>query len=78
MDVDATHQLHAKVKRGSKYFDQNDAAKQDPSRWGWPFRVMIEPGDPAGYVVIGGPGGRYRLADVNLFVVVDGVEMRIS
>lgn len=34
--------------------------------------------NPSGYAVQGGPGGQYRLKDVNLFIVEDGREMRIS
>ena len=45
---------------------------------GWPFAVYVLPGDPAGYVVQGGPGGQYRLSDVSLFVVEHGQELKIS
>jgi hypothetical protein len=72
-------QLYANIKRSSKYSAQNDWAKAEPQRWGgFPFPVYIEPGDPAGYVVHGGPGGQYRLSDVNLYVVENGLEMKIS
>lgn len=71
-------QLYAKIRDDSKYSNQNDWAIAEPARWGgFPFKVRIEPtyGD---YCVQGGPGGQYRLADVNLYVVEDGVELRIS
>lgn len=62
-------QLHAKIKRTSKYFGQ--------SAPGALFSVFLDPacGD---YCVQGGPGGQYRLADVNLFVIEDGQELRIA
>jgi hypothetical protein len=77
-NVSRGQKLYAKVKKSSKYFYQNDWAKNDPDRWGWPFAVYVEPGDRSGYVVQGGPGGRYRLSDVNLFVVEHGQELKIS
>jgi hypothetical protein len=43
------HQLYAKIKKSSKYYYQNDWAKAEPNRWGWPFKVEIVPGDPDGY-----------------------------
>jgi len=71
-------QIYAKIKKSSKYYDQNSYAQGNTSRWGWPFLVNIISGGPTAYVVIGGPGGRYRLADVNLFIIDDdGIEMRI-
>ncbi len=70
-------QLYAKIKKSSKYYNQNSWAQAEPERWGWPFRVHIiaAPGD---YCVQGGPGGQYRLADVNLYVIDDGREMKIA
>jgi hypothetical protein len=70
-------QLYAKVKKSSKYCSQNTYAETDPERWGWPFRVRVDPGE-GDYCVLGGPGGRYRLADINLFVIEDGRELRIT
>lgn len=70
--------LYAKIKRSSKYYSQNSYAKAEPQRWGgFPFKVTIDPryGD---YCVQGGPGGQYRLSDVNIVVVVDGLELRIA
>ena len=68
--VKSGQQLFAKIKRTSKYFGQTDR--------GALFPVFVEAGYAEGYVVQGGPGGQYRLRDVNLFVVEDGREMRIS
>lgn len=67
-------QLYAKVKRSSKYFYQNECARKNGE---FPFPVAIRTGGDD-YKVIGGPGGAYRLADVNLFVVDDRGELRIS
>ena len=72
-------QLYAKIKRGSKYCYQNDLAIADPKRWGgFPFPVFLEAGDPAGYVVHGGPGGQYRLSDVNLYIIEGGRVLKIK
>jgi hypothetical protein len=72
-------QIYAKIKRSSKYYYQNEWAQADPNRWGgYPFPVFVEAGDPAGYVVQGGPGGQYRLADVNHYVIDGGRELRIA
>lgn len=66
-------ELYAKIKKNSKYYNQNGFAKADGE---FPFPVAIrKSGD--GYVVKGGPGGQYRLADVNLFVKEGGSEIRI-
>lgn len=62
--------LYAKIKRSSKYYGQGEK--------GALFEVFVEAGHPEAYVVQGGPGGQYRLSDVNLFVVKDGRELRIS
>lgn len=70
----AGQQLYASIKKSSKYAAQNN----DATRYGFglPFKVRIDPayGD---YCVQGGPGGQYRLADVQLYVIVDGVQLRI-
>lgn len=72
-------QLYAKIKRSSKYYsEQMPMAKKDPGLWGWPFEVSIEYQTFGDHVVQGGPGGQYRLCDVNLFVIDDGKELRIS
>lgn len=63
-------QLFAKIKRTSKYFGQTEK--------GALFEVFVEVGHPEGYVVKGGPGGQYRLTDVQLFVVDGPRELRIA
>ena len=66
-------QLYAKIKKTSKYYGQGEK--------GALFPVFIDAGRSgydADYAVQGGPGGQYRLADVNLFVVADGRELRIA
>lgn len=68
--VKSGQQLYAKIKRSSKYYGQGER--------GALFKVFVEAGNPAAYLVQGGPGGQYRLADVNLFIVQDGLEVRIS
>lgn len=68
--ITAGQQLYAKIKRSSKYFGQT--GKDDL------FQVHVE-AHRGEYVVNGGPGGQYRLADVNIFVVgEDGFSLRIS
>jgi len=77
--VKSGQQLYAKIKKSSKHYSQNDIAKRDPESWGgFPFPVRIEGVNPTGYLVQGGPGGQYRLADVNLYVIENGREVRIS
>ena len=69
--VKSGQQLYAKIKRTSKYYGQGQP--------GGLFPVYVEALDYAeGYAVQGGPGGQYRLKDVNLFIVDDGREMRIA
>jgi hypothetical protein len=63
-------QLYAQIKRSSKYYGQTVAKAL------FPVYVEARRGE---YVVQGGPGGQYRLADVNLFVAgEDGETQRIS
>ena len=72
-------QLYAKIKRSSKYEYQNQTAKDNG--FGLPFEVDVAPAfaTSKSYVVHGGPGGQYRLADVNLFVKCDdGSYLRIA
>lgn len=54
-------QLLARIRPSSKYFGQGEE--------GAFFPVCIGPGGD--YCVVGGPGGQYRLADVDLFAVFD-------
>lgn len=70
--------LYARIRPESKYFHQNKSAERQPDRWGWPFHVRIVGGPQLGYLVKGGPGGQYRLEDVDLFIIEDGVEVKIS
>lgn len=53
--------LLARIRPSSKYYDQGDE--------GLLFPVAIT--SPKEYGVVGGPGGQYRLSDVDLFVVFD-------
>lgn len=73
-------QLYAKIKRSSKYEYQNKTAEENG--FGLPFEVDIQTDSGThskDYVVKGGPGGQYRLADVNLFVkCADGTNLRIA
>lgn len=70
--IERGQHLYAKIKRASKYYGQTPA--------GALFKVFIDArntGDE--YVVKGGPGGQYRLVDVNLIVKGDdGRELKIS
>lgn len=61
--------LYARIKKSSKYYGQG--TKGDL------FEVFFV-ADPCGYNVIGGPGGRYRLSDVNVFVEAIGGDIRIA
>lgn len=67
--VKSGQQLYAKIKKSSKYYGQGDGAL---------FEVFVEAGNREAYVVQGGPGGQYRLSDVNLYIMEDGRELRIS
>jgi len=68
-------QIYAKIKKSSKYYGQNQMAKQEGV---FPFPVTITHGnDPDFYFVQGDPGGSYRLADVNLFVKDNDIDIRI-
>lgn len=76
-EVRRGQQLYAKIKRSSKYYSQNDLAKANAWWGGFPFKVIVDPAYGE-YCVQGGPGGQYRLRDVNLYVIEDGRELRIS
>lgn len=69
-NVKSGQQLYAKIKRSSKYYGQGEK--------GALFEVFVQAGHPGDYLVHGGPGWQYRLSDVNLFIVDEGREMRIS
>lgn len=65
-----SQQIYAQIKRTSKYYGQTEPRAL--------FAVHIAPQGHWEYIVRGGPGGGYRLSDVNLYVVEDGHEIRIS
>ncbi|QBQ12835.1 MULTISPECIES: hypothetical protein [unclassified Pseudomonas] len=67
--------LYAEIKKSSKYASQIEMCRTHPC--GYPFRVSIHE-DFGGYVVNGGIGGRYRLADVNLYVINDSGKIRLN
>lgn len=67
--IKSGQQLYAKIKKSSKYYGQGDGSL---------FPVFVEAGHREAYLVQGGPGGQYRLRDVNLYIVEDGREVRIS
>jgi len=61
-------QLHAYIKRKSEYAHQSKAL--------FPVRVGKAPhGD---YIVHGGPGGVYRMSDVEFYVIEDGKQYRLK
>ena len=66
-------QLYAKIKKSSKYYYQNDFAKE---RNQFPFQVKIR-GEAWDYCVKADIG-EYRLRDVSIFVIVDGAEIKLS
>jgi len=63
-------QLFAVIKKNSKYYGQTDPGER--------FPIYIDPADRGDYKVKGGPGGQYRLADVQLYIITDGRELRIA
>ena len=56
-----SQQLYAEIQENSKYAYQADWQEL-------PFPIHIRP-DLGGYVVVGGAGGRFRLEEVNLYVI---------
>lgn len=68
--VDGGQQLYARIKKTSKYFGQGEP--------GALFPVFIDAATKWEYRVIGGPGGQYRLADVDLFVVDGEDKLQIT
>lgn len=56
--------LAARIKKSSKYYGQGGPDRDDDEG----FPVCIG-NDVGGYVVQGGPGGQYRLADVELWAL---------
>ena len=67
--------LVAKIKKSSKYYGQSSFADRmagRPRTDAEIFPVVVVDDGPCDYVLAGGPGGQYRLADVDLFAVVVG------
>lgn len=67
-------QLFAEIKKSSKYAHQAEWAK---SQGQYPFPVQVVDDHGGMYCVVGGPGGQYRLADVNLYVIENGKKLRV-
>jgi len=67
-------QLYANIKESSKYHSQNAWAIQQG--YGHPFPVRFQATRDA-YLLRGGPGGNYRLEDVELYVMHDGEPWRV-
>jgi hypothetical protein len=61
-------QLFAHIKKSSDYAHQTDKL--------FPVRVGEAPYE--NFVVHGGPGGVYRLSDVNFYVIESGKQYRLS
>ena len=61
-------QLFARIKKSSQYAHQSDKL--------FPVRVGSAPYDD--YFVKGGPGGVYRLSDVNFYVIDGGKQYRLG
>lgn len=61
-------QLHARIKKSSEYAHQTDQL--------FPVRVGRAP--YGNYTVKGGPGGVYRMSDVELYVIDDGKQYRLK
>lgn len=62
--------LLAQIKKSSKYFGQGKQGSR--------FPVSIQTDCTCGYVVCGGPGGQYRLADVSLFAIVGDSQVKLT
>lgn len=61
-------QLYAHLKKSSEYAHQTDKS----------FKVRVDKAPYDDYVVHGGPGGVYRLRDVNFYVIEDGKQYRLG
>ncbi|ENQ6409011.1 hypothetical protein ACEPNE_002988 [Pseudomonas aeruginosa] len=68
-------QLYAGIRESSKYHSQIDWCIRNG--YGHPFPIWFE-ASLDGYVVIGGAGGRYRLDDVDLYVMDGSMPVRVS
>ncbi|WP_454838683.1 hypothetical protein [Pseudomonas hormoni] len=67
-------QLYAEIKKSSKYAHQATWARNQ-GQYPFPVRVVDDHGGL--YCVAGGPGGQYRLTDVNLYVIEGGKKVRV-
>jgi len=61
-------QLYGRIKKSSDYAGQTDSI--------FPVRVCKAPYDD--FVVHGGPGGVYRLRDMNFYVIEEGKQYRLG
>ncbi|QYX51529.1 hypothetical protein K3F44_18230 [Pseudomonas sp. S07E 245] len=61
-------QLFAQIKECSEYAHQTDQM----------FPVSVGQPSHGDYAVVGGPGGVYRLRDVDLFVVTNGKQTQLK
>ena len=69
-----SQQIFAKIKEDSKYHCQQPMVDKQPVA----FAVTLVPESGNGKYVVHGRPGQYRLADVNLFVYMDGRELMIA
>lgn len=67
--------LYAEIKKSSKYASQIALCRSNG--YGYPFKVRIVHDRGGDYVVKGGVGGQYRLADVNLYVIEGDKKIRV-
>ncbi|WP_287031375.1 hypothetical protein [Pseudomonas sp. UBA6310] len=68
-------QLYAEIKKSSRYACQAELCRING--YGYPFKVRIVHDGGGDYVVKGGVGGQYRLADVNLYVIDGDKKIRV-
>jgi hypothetical protein len=67
------HQIYAKIKKSSKYYYQNDFAKE---RGEFPFPIVID-GHPESYCVVADIG-EFRLRDVSMVLIFEGKEYKLN
>ncbi|KIH84241.1 hypothetical protein UCMB321_2041 [Pseudomonas batumici] len=70
-------QLVAEIKKTSKYAHQANFMRNSCT-YTYPFACAIDSDGGGEYVVKGGIGGQYRLADVNLYVIAEGRKIRLK
>lgn len=71
MTAQATsRQLYAEIRRQSEYAHQTDKGEL--------FPVHLAEGPTLEHIVMGGPGGQYRLKDVHLYIKHQAKATRIS